>query len=107
MFEGVTYQVPAGVLRHHPDHPTCPVIEEALKAPNSWRETITKGLELRARTVRCTAGCWAAYEASERLRIARGDKAALKDWNEDGVRARGALVRKVDDGLLPGHRAAS
>lgn len=102
VFEGVTCRVPAGVLRHHPDHPECPVIEEALKAPNSWKETITKGAELRARTVRCTGGCWAGYEAKEQLCIARGDETALRDWNEDGVRARAELVRRVRDGLSPG-----
>jgi hypothetical protein len=106
VFEGVAYRVPAGVLRHHPEHPNCPVIEEALQAPNSWRETVTKGLELRTGTVRCTGGCWAAYEAREQLRIARGDKMALKDWNQDGVRARAELVRRVRDGLLRGSRLA-
>src|SRR4051794_13274988 len=73
VFSGTTCRVPAKLLRHHPNHPDCPVIEEALQAPNSWKEKVTKGAELRSRTVRCTGGCWAGYEAAEQRRIQRGD----------------------------------
>jgi hypothetical protein len=65
LFGGVAYRVPAKLLRHHPNHPDCPVIKEALRAPNSWKETVTKGRELTSGTVRCTGGCWDAYEAAE------------------------------------------
>ena len=102
VFEGVTCRVPAGVIRHHPSHPECPVIEEALAAPDRWKETVTKGWELRARTVRCTGGCWRAYEAEEQRRISRGDQAALKEWEADGVRARVELIRRVREGHLLG-----
>jgi hypothetical protein len=101
VFDGVKCLVPAGVIRHHPNHPECPVVLEALAAPESWRETVTKGSELRARTVRCTGGCWEAYEAEEQRRIARGDEGALQDWQEAGIRARAELVRRVTEGLLP------
>jgi len=43
------------------------------------KEKVTKGLELRSRTVRCTGGCWYAYEAAEQRRIAKGDQQALRD----------------------------
>jgi hypothetical protein len=82
--DGVSYRVPAKELRHHPNHPACPVVQEALSAPNSWKNVVTKGAELRARTVRCTGGCWDPYEKSEQRRSARGDEFALRDWEEDG-----------------------
>jgi len=100
-FENSTYLIPARLLRHHPKHPDCPVVEEALKAPNSWKDIVTKGAELRAQTVRCTGGCWTAYEASEQLRITRGDHNALEDWQRDGVRARAELARRVREGDVP------
>jgi hypothetical protein len=102
VFEGVTYRVPAALIRHHPNHPDCPVLEEALHARNSWKELVTKGAVMRARTVRCTGGCWSGFEKSEQRRIARGDERALHDWQEDGVRARRELVRRVRDGVVPG-----
>lgn len=101
-WDGVTYRVPARLLRHHPNYPDCPIISEALQAPNSWKDTVTKGAELRSRTARCTGGCWAAYEAREQQRIARGDPDALHDWQTDGERARADLARRVREGSIPG-----
>jgi hypothetical protein len=101
-FQGTTYHVPAKLLRHHPEHPDCPVIEEAMVEPDSWREQVTKGRELMSRTVRCTGGCWDGYEAHEQRKITRGDSEALLDWEEHGVRARARLAQRVHEGSIPG-----
>jgi hypothetical protein len=94
-------RVPARLIRHHPNHPHCPVILEALEAPNSWKEVVSKGAELRTRTVRCTGGCWTAYEASEQRRILSGDAHAREDWEADGLRARLELVDAIRRGAVP------
>ena len=107
LFEGVAFRVPAKLLRHHPNHPDCPVIKEALLAPNSWKETVTKGRELTSGTVRCTGGCWSAYEAAEQRRIARGDQAALKDWQGHGRQARAQLAHRIQEGSVTGAYAES
>ena len=96
VFDSAEYRAPAKLLRHHPGHPDCAVIEEALRAPKSWKSIETKGAGLRASTVRCTGGCWDAYEASEQRRIARGDENARADCENDGQ-----LAEQTPAGLVP------
>jgi hypothetical protein len=57
--------------------------------------------------VRSTGGCWGAYEAAEQGRIARGDQAALKDWQSHGRQARAQLARRIQEGSVTGAYAES
>lgn len=92
-FEGVRCLVPASEVRHL--HDTCPGIEQALQVAGTFVERVENNAELRARTARCTAGCWTAFERSEQRAIVRGDESRRLDWEEDCVAGRRRLISHV------------
>lgn len=97
-WDGVRCLVPVSELRHLSSK--CLAVQKALAETWGSVDRVQNNAELRARTVRCTCGCWDGYERIELSAIAEGDKRSQRDWEEDGVRARADLVRKVRSGLV-------
>jgi hypothetical protein len=98
-WDGVDYLVPGRELRHL--HPDCRALQIA-RQHEGWVDRVQNNPELRVATVRCTAGCWDAYEKTEARKATRGDEAAGLDQRIDAVERRAAFAARVDRGEVRG-----
>jgi hypothetical protein len=88
--------VPAAEPRHPSE--TCPVLREAVAASGVWADRLQNNIELRTSTVRCTGGCWDAYERSEQKKIAAGDRDAAEDARLHGRESRDRFAEPIERG---------